>query len=284
MNVDHFFSIGQTHVKEGVPCEDYAASGILPGLAFGAVADGCSGAHARTDIGARVIVTAFERSMRLLSPSDSTAWFDTDMMQRLEMEFSRTRITDGLDDYFATLVAFIANRDTAKIMVFGDGGYILRYRDGSKKIVWFEWRGNAPYYMAYRLDEAAGKKYIDEFLKEDGDQLVIENWITFRDIESGSTEIIDSGTKQHPFSAFSAGYVCEIQHREQAIEAIAVVSDGVATFKGAALHDVVKRLMAFKTTAGAFVKRRCIRILSESTKENHLPADDFSISCVWFPN
>ena len=59
LTADHYFTIGTTHARAGEPCEDYALSGTLKdGRVYGIVTDGCSGANARTDLGARVLALA----------------------------------------------------------------------------------------------------------------------------------------------------------------------------------------------------------------------------------
>ena len=47
---DSFFTIGYPHVNQGIPCQDYAVSGVMGDVAYGIVSDGCSSSPA-TDIG-----------------------------------------------------------------------------------------------------------------------------------------------------------------------------------------------------------------------------------------
>jgi hypothetical protein len=61
---DNYFRIGRAHEMIGLPCQDYAISGIENGVNFIAVSDGCS-ASADTDIGARLILNWWR--MRILS-------------------------------------------------------------------------------------------------------------------------------------------------------------------------------------------------------------------------
>ena len=63
ITVSRFVSIGGLHTLAGELCEDYAIAMQRGGIAIAAVADGCSGARADTDIGARVICHAFAHVM-----------------------------------------------------------------------------------------------------------------------------------------------------------------------------------------------------------------------------
>jgi hypothetical protein len=65
LTADHYFTIGTTHARAGEPCQDYALSGALKDArVYGIVTDGCSGANARTDLGARVLALALESELQ----------------------------------------------------------------------------------------------------------------------------------------------------------------------------------------------------------------------------
>ena len=65
LTADHYFTIGTSHARAGEPCQDYALSGTLKDArVYGIVTDGCSGANARTDLGARVLALAMEAELQ----------------------------------------------------------------------------------------------------------------------------------------------------------------------------------------------------------------------------
>src|SRR6266852_5492723 len=56
---DHSFRIGDQHLRSGMPCQDYALSGVTPSRAYAVVSDGCS-SGGRTEIGSAItsLITA----------------------------------------------------------------------------------------------------------------------------------------------------------------------------------------------------------------------------------
>lgn len=136
MQTDSYFTIGTAHGKAGTPCEDYSLAGDLrPGLVFGVVTDGCSGAYAHTDEGARALGFAFRKVLRD-SRHLADSWFDCAYTQRLAEQFLANSYTEEPDDRYATAVGFAATADHAAVYVFGDGAYALRFSDGRHRLVW----------------------------------------------------------------------------------------------------------------------------------------------------
>jgi hypothetical protein len=120
-NVDHYCTVGGMHVSQGTPCEDYALSGHLDRDAvFGAVSDGCSGARANTDVGARTIAFAFARTIQSRQVP-AGEWFRGGFFDALRESFASSRITNSEDDHLATFVGFVAIPETASVFLMGDG-------------------------------------------------------------------------------------------------------------------------------------------------------------------
>lgn len=64
------------------------------------------------------------------------------------------------------------------------------------------------------------------------------------------------------------------------IDCIALFSDGVTQIDGVEWQDAVMEFLAFKSTAGAFVKRRAMAALRRMREVGRGPVDDFSMAVI----
>ncbi|MBR1034034.1 hypothetical protein, partial [Bradyrhizobium liaoningense] len=71
-----------------------------------------------------------------------------------------------------------------------------------------------------------------------------------------------------------------IDHDVRGYSHIAVFSDGVTQVDGMDWRDVVTALMSFKSTGGAFVKRRMLRFLKDCQAHGKGPIDDIAMACI----
>ena len=71
-----------------------------------------------------------------------------------------------------------------------------------------------------------------------------------------------------------------IDHDIRKFKFLAVFSDGVTQVDGMDWKDVVTNLMAFKSTEGAFVKRRMLRFLKDCQEHGRGPIDDIAMACI----
>lgn len=285
MNVDHFFAIGQQHLKQGSPCEDYALSGQLrPDLVYGIISDGCSGAFANTDVGARAISFAFERCLknRVQGADDAdvpAAWLDQKFVAALKIAFAQNQISPAREDYFATLGAVVSTPSNASLFFFGDGAYLVKYRDGLHKLAWLDFTGNAPYYLNYTLSSDLDMQWREDFASN-LDEAARENWTLFRITATGETEIVEEASRPLTLQQMELGYRLDFRPQEEGIELLAVLSDGVTHVSGMEAPEVARAFTAYKTFAGGFVKRRMIHALADFAKEGCVPRDDVAIACV----
>lgn len=133
LRVDHYFSIGRSHARAGEPCEDYALSGTLrDDRVYGIVTDGCSGANARTDLGARVLALAMEAELQ--STTSLEDCFTPESIQRIRTRLLSMPLGGRPQDYLASIVAFCATSTTAKVFMTGDGAFATRQTDGAIQI------------------------------------------------------------------------------------------------------------------------------------------------------
>lgn len=281
MNVDHFFTIGSAHHVQGNPCEDYALSGTLPsGVAYGVVADGCSGAHANTDIGARAIAWAFKRALEQRSV-DPGQWFLASFSELLKDTFISLQYPGHSEDYLATVVGFAATPEQASVYVHGDGAVALRYADGEMRLIEFTWWDNTPFYLNYKLYP----QLLDQFLQPYQDEVIepfVQRTTTFRMAEAE----VDVLSKQHERFVMERvfdGHVLHFHPEEEGIVAMAVLTDGIEQVGDKPATAVANEFLSFKNYQGEFVKRRMLKALKEFRKDGAVPRDDVGIAVVWFP-
>ena len=85
----------------------------------------------------------------------------------------------------------------------------------------------------------------------------------------------------HSLSAGIQGRVIPFSRDELAnMASISVFTDGVTQVDGVDWKDTVIQLLDFKTTEGAFVKRRMNRLLKDYRKRGDEPSDDIACAVV----
>ncbi|MBF0528398.1 MAG: protein phosphatase 2C domain-containing protein [Deltaproteobacteria bacterium] len=279
MNVDHFFTIGAMHVSQGTPCEDYAWSGHLHSDAvFGVVSDGCSGACANTDIGARTISFALTRTIQSRKVPGGE-WFRGDFFHELRKNFASLRLTDTENDYLATVVGFVATPETASVFLMGDGAIATRDAEGICQLIELDWYGNAPYYLEYTLRSDHRARFL-KGLPEPSLQAVQRRTTTFSMNETGLS-LLGSATKWLGFEALETGLVLDFKPQDQGLRVLAVMTDGISHIGAVPAEAAVAQFLAFKNTRGGFVKRRMRKALTVFSQDGHMPRDDIAVACVW---
>lgn len=282
MNVNHFFSIGSAHLALGTPCEDYALSGELPdGTVYGAVADGCSGAHANTDVGARALAWAFKQALAQRQTA-SGQWFGEGFQPLLQGAFNAHQYTGERSDYLTTLVGFAATPDYASVYAHGDGAIALRYADGRQQLIELSWQGNMPFYLAYQEHP----DLMASFLAAHARSLVRplrQRTTTFTSVASEVT-LLDCTDVYFGIPEVLGGHVLHFEPRREGILALAVLTDGVEQVSALTPVAVANEFLAFKNFQGDFVKRRLLRALKTFNQVQMAPRDDVGIAAVWFPD
>lgn len=258
-STDSAFHIGAQHLRSGMPCQDYAASGVLDtgGRAYAVVSDGCSSGQ-RTDIGARVIAVDFING--LSGGQDGV----TDISG---IAFSMKLYPA---DLYATRLSVVVTNKSFAAKVAGDGVLALAHVDGSIQMFKYEWANNMPWYPIYDL---VGQR--EDFIAahKSDEAFRVESWIKK---DGDLSKFIDVGV---PAKDSARDHCLEFKWIT-GIAAAAVFSDGVFQIDGMEWQDVVSRLMAFKTTEGEFVKRRMIRFLHDLEKDGKRAMDDLSVAAI----
>lgn len=278
MNFDHYFSIGTAHQSLGRPCEDYALSGQLgPDVYFGVVADGCSGVSAHTDVGARALAWAFQRSLA----QQPMVPFDHTFQQRLKYTFESMQYSPSPADYFATLVGVRASAQAATVLVHGDGAIALRYRDGRKALIELEWQHNMPMYLNYLLSEEALEQF-SETHRASGAAPFLQRTTVFTSAEQG-VSVMSQTVQEFELLQVLGGHVLTFNPAAEEIMDLVVLSDGYAQVKDTPRLEVANSLLEFKNYNGEYLKRRMIRAFKDMRQGDKLPQDDIGAAALHFP-
>ncbi|MEY9237673.1 hypothetical protein ABIF68_005913 [Bradyrhizobium japonicum] len=262
---DHAFHIGSQHLRGGLPCQDYAISKTYPTFAGAVVSDGCS-SGGRTDVGARVVAHSTMISL-LENPFLDERSIDLRSHQRDQRAMMALYLEP--EDMLATSLYVAIWGDKAMSRIVGYGVAAAVTRDGRLVMNRIEWAGNMPVYRAYeRADDyqqfiaAHGGKtaqaYSQHVFSPGGDPVELVIPLTVEDGIVGSC----------------------IDHDVRGYSHIAVFSDGVTQVDGMDWRDVVTALMSFKSTGGAFVKRRMLRFLKDCQAHGKGPIDDIAMACI----
>jgi hypothetical protein len=271
MPADHFFTIGATHRLTGQPCEDYALSGALAdGRLYGVVCDGCSGAMARTDIGARVLALAMERVLKETRNLDEC--FEPPFVEKLSVMFRQLMITDDGMDYLAGIVAFCATAERAKVFMMGDGAFALASYEGELELTEVHWPNNAPYYLGYRMQPE-----FDRLFRQDVAPLTRVEVRTSSRARRRPEDVV-AAPEQISASRFMEGYVRTFGLA--GIKTLAVFTDGVSQVRGASSIQVSDAMLDYKDDSGAFVKRRAMRALAAFDRAGSTVEDDFAVASL----
>jgi hypothetical protein len=267
LSVDHYFSIGSSHARAGEPCQDYALSGRLEdGRVYGIVTDGCSGANARTDLGARVLALAMESELQ--GTASLADCFTPASVQRIRTRLQSMPLGGAPQDYLASIVAFCATPNTVKVFMAGDGAYATRHTDGTVHITEASWPDNAPYYLGYCLQPTVAAQFAASAAQG---ALSVQ-------LSTHTTGASASATRDIPAQDFLQGWTTELALND--ITALAICSDGVSQISKLESLDAATAFLAFKNYEGSFVKRRAIKALAQWEKHGHIPQDDFSIAAL----
>lgn len=255
-------------------------SGALESNAvFGIVADGCSGARAATDIGARAIAWAFKEALEKTSKS-SEKFLGQKFFCELQDLFEFKQYTGNFPDYLSTVVGFTATPSLAQVFVQGDGALALKYSDGRFCLIEFIWANNTPFYLNYHLSSSKMQSFAwacESLLTPP----FIQRTTFFQETDTG-LEVINKTEEYFKFDQVSNGHVLYFNPYVEGITALAVLTDGIDQVGSRSSLEVVRQLLAFKTHEGEFVKRRALKALKEFKSDNFIPRDDLGIAAVWF--
>ncbi len=280
LQVDAFSTIGRLHQQGGAISEDYAYATMADEhWALGAVGDGCSGAMADTDIGARVMCHAFMRTARGAGTPGELPGSEV-FAGQLQENVLNAAFTADAQDYIATLVAFSATPEHASLYVFGDGATAIRYRDGRIRTTVYTWADGMPYYFIYRIEASAVERFRARF--GSSARPAVHAVTTDFVVDAGAVRVLSTETQQLTFAQMEHGHVVHCSPVRDRIEAIAVLTDGIEKFGDYASVDVIAKLMAFAGGEAQGLRRHAVAVLADEVARDAFPRDDLSIACVVF--
>lgn len=272
LTTDHVFHIGVQHLRSGMPCQDYALSGVHYSGAYAVVADGCSGGG-MTDVGARVIglATADALAASFRATAEGIA-----EKQRTHIALGKDLLGLRQNDMLATCCyATINSNGEGLVHIRGDGVIALVSNNGNIDMIRLDWAQNMPLYMAYADDNFAG------FIRAHGGDREAEV-LTCNSYSIGAGGVMLSGTWNVSLQDALLGHTITITPDLAAtLKYIAVFSDGVTQVDGVAWHAAVLDLLAFKSPAGQFASRRMNRFLDDAHKAGSKgPIDDIAYAVI----
>ncbi|HZS07367.1 MAG TPA: protein phosphatase 2C domain-containing protein [Blastocatellia bacterium] len=274
MNSNSAFTIGRTHDV----CQDYAVAGSSR-EPYVIVSDGCSSSP-DTDIGSRLLARAAERLLRSAGNPAAVA------MQELYEQAARKALRRargmglGPGCVDATLLTIHVYGDEFVAACYGDGVIALERRDGRMDVYSINFAESYPCYPAY-AHQPERLRLIEE--RSGNVKEVAHYHRAGRDDELRLSERIVSDNCVETFSGSVADYAF-----------VAVMTDGVHSFAEAVRTDTARRvepvgmsrvlreLLAFKNTNGAFVQRRLNKFSGECRQRGWQHHDDLGIGAVYF--
>ncbi|MFN4149636.1 MAG: hypothetical protein ACK4IX_01735, partial [Candidatus Sericytochromatia bacterium] len=173
------------------------------------------------------------------------------------------------ETYYSTLLVFITSEKHTDIFIFGDGYLKIKY--SNKKIVKsFKYSKNAPYYLAYDLNESDKKMYFDTFKQV---------------LEINSTEIInEEKNTQKSIKEIKENIFYRLENEN--LISVSIMSDGIESFQDSNKKEIndleiVEELTNYKNTNGNFVIRRNKAFLRDCNKKEITHKDDLSIASIF---
>lgn len=283
LHTDHSFHIGEQHLRQGKPCQDYAHSGMLnETMAYAIVSDGCS-SGGMTDIGSRLMVLATKQA---LMEYESPYPIDASLVNASRDAYLASyRAALGLKthDLLATCLWAVASKDWVLVNVIGDG-VVVASHEYDHMVHRFEWHKNMPYYPAYGLD-GTDMQFV---------QSMSDNPEPFTHLEEGLAPVGMGGCRDGyltslPVSEGMKGVSLLYERGSSDVWpgkmlSIGLFTDGVEQIDGIPYDQAIERLMTFKSVSGQFVTRRMNRFLSEAKETGRGPSDDIALATIHFGN
>lgn len=274
MHADSYFMIGNAHLQGGKPCQDYAtAAALSENAAYAIVADGCS-TGGKTDVGSRALaLTTSQAIIKHWSTTGNTLG-TAPMRINLEQQVNLAPVRQSLGcttrDMLSTCIYACYSSEGGFIHVQGDG--VVAWEENGRTVMGcFEWDNNTPFYPAYSADNYA------EFIKAHGGD-VNEDKLTYTSWErTPDGSLSQLGTTCHTLGRGIQGITLPLSG---GLEKVAVFTDGVTQIEGTEWQDAVSQLLAFKTTAGDFAKRRMIRAVKDAQQHGKGPIDDIAYAVI----
>ncbi len=272
---DHSFQIGEQHLRQGKPCQDYALSGTLSSNqeAFAIVSDGCSSGD-KTDFGSRLVTIATLRALE--EPRPQRLGVEIKAARDAYLESYRASLHLNYQDLLATSLFAITNGDGVLISITGDGVIALKY-EHALVIEIYKWQNNTPYYPIYRVSQLD-----NSFVESHNNTL---EPFTKKTFVMGSLDSVQRATTGYTVTEGMKG-VEQLLGREHdeygQLQTLALFSDGAEQVVNVPTETVVENLLAFKSFSGQYAVRRMNRFLQEARGTGRGPLDDIAYAVIHY--
>lgn len=276
MHTDAHFVTGSAHQTSGKPCQDYADASALNGGAFAIVSDGCS-TGGRTDIGARAVVLSTAQAIRYHWNTTKNTQLEgapqeIAIERRLVMAAAQKTLGCNQNDMLATCLYAYLSPQGGIIQLQGDGVAAWQYTDGTIEMVRFDWENSAPAYPVYVDDNFA------QFITFHGGDIDAIKLTSQRWRHTEKDGFVQLTSAVHTLGEGIRGITIPLW--VDSLKCVAVFSDGVTQVENIDWKDAVHSMLAFKTTAGDFAKRRMIRFVRDAGKLGKGPIDDLAYAVI----
>lgn len=273
---DHSFHIGEQHLRQGKPCQDYASSGTLTeGVAYAMVSDGCS-SGGMTDFGSRLVSMAVLRCLEERGGKTDWTMAEFNAGRDAYLESYRASLRLQHNDLFATSLFAISDDTTARIGVVGDGVVALKYEGGLVAHT-FSWAKNTPYYPSYRIGNL-DPSFIDAHQDE-------AEPLTMTTVMKDEVNTTTNSTCRYTTSEGMRGLELKVLLNDETLGnlgIIALFSDGVEQIDQVEQDYAIDELLAFKSSQGQFAVRRMNRFMQGVRKQGRGPLDDISYAVIHY--
>lgn len=295
MKSDSYFEIGSTHLV----CQDYAISYANDDIAYAIVSDGCTSSP-NTDIGARIVSIVAKDAINYLyqrenfnSVFNEKLFLNKFVITLKELIIKKCIEVKGslnlnINSFDATLLIAIAFKKYKPLIFgWGDGNFIIKYKDGVAQSISLSYDGNMPYYLSYQMCYEKDQAYRRE---QKGNVWVKEAIYNLPkcDIRLGDYWK-DKITSYDPFTFNFSRYL----NTDFEVAQVIVSSDGLQSFQYDpksdeylknesvfAISDVLPGISDYKNLVGEFVVRRMKSLEKENRLKHIIHTDDVSCSTL----
>jgi hypothetical protein len=273
---DHMYKIGASHTR----CEDYALSGIIEGVPYAVVCDGCSSSPGDVTTGSRILAMGVRNAVKEIASQNKIGPNDYMYIPHILRNFVRDAIVNamnnldmGLDDFLCTIQLVLIVNGTIYDWSFGDGVHFRRSGNADQlDCVDVEFSSNAPYYPVYDMF------YTYEYSRESYESYFKNHPVYYR-----------KNFERHDFDhckftdvLVDKFLVWSYRTRPLSDETlVGVTSDGAKSFSQDKIpcetQDIIDEMSNIKIRDGVFLNRRMNKFLKKPGLSHY---DDVSVAAI----
>lgn len=318
MKTDAYFEIGHSHSK----CDDYAVAGTVGHVGYAIISDGCTGSlSAHTDVGARLLCLIARDTLKYLTQMgnftpENGLFIKTEFValfeQLLLRKVSEIRALMGLeiDVFDATLIVALAvgaspfknagwNGTPFLVFGWGDGNFILKYKDGAVRCVTIEYNPNQPYYPSYALSPTRAALYRESMQEGTVSFTTLIKNIGNDDPRKHNRNWVNTCINRNVDSPFSRLFAENYPNttEECPISQLIISTDGLSSFQFDPRSDqyqgnnavfpvesVFEEAIDYKVLNGPFVQRRMQRMALLNNRKRIIHTDDLAMAAICIEN